>query len=335
MDNSRQGLVVLTGSERENICELIEGRIPSSCITVEKLKELDYPERMIFAIFCPCDKKELEIMYTETEGKHLSPDVLSAVILPFSPDSGTGFPVFLQMCDFSLDVLRKMICYAGIDAGEAANLNLILWERTGSLLPFFLHNMNNILARIMGNVELAEFHSSQSDKVKEKLSIALEGTEELRSFLERLAIYSTPDVKSEWTLGNEADILELGQMSSGTSVEFSYEEKEGMPRKLPVSKNRMNLLIGLIVASTTISVNGIGSIRMIASPRGNAAEFRIKWTSPPKGSGLCLNNMDSAADLLTRASLMAFHTGMIFKLNRWNTENGSVSLLVPVSKKVL
>ncbi|MCD4774499.1 MAG: hypothetical protein K8S15_00430 [Candidatus Aegiribacteria sp.] len=333
MDNNRLGLVVFTGSEREKICESIQNRIPLSCITAEKLEEFDEPEKIIFTVFCPRDKHELESM-NQKAGEWLQfSDLLSTVILPFSPDSVTGFPLFLQESDFSFEVLRRIVCYAGMYAGEAVNLNRILWERAGSLLPFFLHNMNNILARIMGNVELAEFHSSRADKVKEKLSIALEGTEEMRNFLERLAIFSTTDDdKSEWTIGNEADILELGQMSSGTSVEFSYEEKSGMPRNLPVSKNLMNLLTGLIVASATISVNGVGFIEMFAAPRGGAVEFRIKWTSSSsKGSGVCPVKMDSAADLLTKVVLMAFHAGMSFKLNSWNSESGSASLLISVS----
>lgn len=336
MDDNRPGLVVLTGSQGERTCELIKNRIQLSCITAAKIEELDEPEKMIFTVFCPQDKHELESMYQEACGGLLSSDVMSAVILPFSPDSVTGFPVFLQKSDFAFEVLRRIVCYAGMHAGEATNLNLMLWDRAASLLPFFIHNMNNILARIMGNVELAEFHSSQPDRVKEKLSIALEGTEELRSFLERLAVYSTQDNdKREWTIGNEADIIEIGQMSSGTSVEFSYVEKSGMPRVLPVSKNLMNLLIGLMVASATISVNGVGSIEMLAAPRGEAAELRVRWNSTSMGSGLCPDNMNSAADLLTKVVLTAFHQGMSFKLNRWNSESGSASLLIPVSDEVL
>jgi hypothetical protein len=336
MDDSRLGLVVLTGSEREKICESIRNRIPLPCVTAEKIEELDDPEKTIFMVFCPQDMHELERMRQEAGRWLPSSDVMSVVVLPFSPDSGAGFPVFLQRSDFSFDVLKRMVCYSGTYAEEATNLNRVLWERTGSLLPFFIHNMNNILARIMGNVELAEFHTSRPDKVKEKLSIALEGTEELRSFLERLVVYSTPDDdESEWTIGNEADILELGQMSSGTSVEFSYEEKSGMPRRLPVGKNLMNLLTGLIVASATISVNGVGSIEMLAAPREEGAEFRVRWTSASKGSGLCLDKMDSAADLLTSVVLMAFHAGMSFKLNSWNSESGSASLTISVTDKAL
>ncbi|MCK4806695.1 MAG: hypothetical protein KAT09_03565 [Candidatus Aegiribacteria sp.] len=336
MDAGRSESVVLTGSRKKEVLEWIDDRIPFPCLMFENPEKYDRSGRMFFVIFCPGDNQELERMYQKTGRNLLSSGIFSAVVLSFPPDSGTGFPVFLHQSDFAFKVLRKMTCSACVHTREAMNLNCILWERTGSLLPFFIHNMNNILARIMGNIELAEFHSGQTDKVNEKLSIALEGTEELRSFLERLSVYSTPDDDdSEWTLGNEADVLELSQMSSGTSVKFTYEEKNGIPRKISVRKNLMNLLTGLIAASATISVNGCGSVEMAASPQGEGAEFRISWNSTSKSSGLCPNSMDSAADLLNRAALMAFNARLSFRLEAWSREGGSAFLLVPVNDDIL
>ncbi|NOQ23629.1 MAG: hypothetical protein GQ565_13410 [Candidatus Aegiribacteria sp.] len=335
MDSDRSRSIILTGSRRKEVLEWIDDRIPFPCVMLENLNKYDDPGRMLFTVFCPGDNKELESMYQEAGSGFLSSGVSSAVVLSFTPDLGNGFPVFLHRSDFAFKVIRRMACFAGAHAWEAVNLNCILWERTGSLLPFFIHNMNNILARIMGNIELAEFLSGQTDKVKDKLSIALEGTEELRSFLGRLSAYSTPDDDdSEWTLGNKADILELIQISSGTSVEFTCEEKRGIPWKIPVRKNLMNLLTGLITASATISVNGCGSVGMSASPQGEAVKFRVNWNSSTKNSGLCPNSTDSAADLLNRAALMASHTGVSFRLEGWNREGGAVSLLVPVSEEI-
>lgn len=337
MDEGRPESIVFTGSEREKICKTIESSVSLPCITVEKYRKLDHPENVAFVILCPLDNQELEKMYTDIGKDLLAPAVLSAVILSFSPDSNPGFSVFLHRSDFAVEVLRRMTFPAGTSMLEAVNMNRIRWERIGSLLPFYIHNMNNILARIMGNIELAEFHSGQTEKVNKKLAVALEGTEELSRFLERLAVFSTSDDdESAWTLGNEVDILEQSQMSSGTSVKFSYEEKSGMPRKLPVRKNLMNLLTGLIAASATISVNGCGSIKITVSPRGEAAEFRASWNSSAKDSGLCSNSMDSAADLLSQAALMASLSNLSFRLDRWNSESGSASVLVPVrSKEIL
>lgn len=336
MDAGRPGNVVLTGSRKKEVLEWIDDRIPLPCVMFENLEKYSDPGRMLFAVFCPGDNQELEKMYQKTGRDLLSSGILSAVLISFQHDSEIGFPVLLHQSDFAFKVLRRMACSAGAYWRETENLNCILWERTGSLLPFFIHNMNNILARIMGNIELAEFHSGKIDKVREKLSIALEGTEELRSFLERLSVYSTPDDDdSEWTLGNEADVLELSQMSSGSSVKFTYEEKSGIPRKIPVRKNMMNLLTGLIAASATISVNGCGSVEMTVSPQGETAEFRLSWNSPVSGSGLCPNSIDSAADLLTRAAIMVSHEGLSFRLGGWNREGGSASLLVSVNNENL
>ena len=334
MDAGRPGSVVLTGSRKEDVSEWINGRIPFRCILLKDLEEYNDPGRMLFAILCPGDNQEIEKMYGKTGRDLISSAVPSAVVHSFPPDIGIGFPLLLHRSDFAFKLLRRMTCSTGIHADSASNLNCILWERTGSLLPFFIHNMNNVLARIMGNIELAEFHSGRTDKASEKLSIALEGTEELRNFLERLSVYSIPDDdESEWTARSGADVLELSQMSSGTSVEFTYEEKSGIPRKIPVRKNLMNLLTGPIAASATVSVNGCGSVDMSVSPQGDTLEFRFKWSSSMKSTGLCPGSVDSAADLLNRAALMASAAKLSFRLGAWNSEGGSASLLVPVNKE--
>lgn len=334
MDAGRPGSIILTGSRKKEVYEWIDDRIPFTCILLENLDKYDDPGRMLFAILCPGDNRELESLYRETGGDLISSAVPSAVVLSFPPDAGIWFPILLHQSDFTFALLRRITCSGGLQADSAANLNYILWERTGSLLPYYIHNMNNILARIMGNIELAEFHRGRTDKVKEKLSIALEGTEELRSFLERLSVYSMrDDDESEWTSGNKADVLELTRMSSGTSVKFTYEEKSGMPRKIPVRKNLMNLLTGLIAASATVSVNGCGSVNMSVYPQEEALEFRVNWNSCLKSSGLCQNSMDSAADLLNRAALMAVAAKISFRLGHWDSESGSVSLLVPTNEE--
>ncbi len=334
MDAGRPGSVVLTGSRKEEVYEWIDGRIPFQCVLLKDLEKYDDPGRMLFAILCPGDSRELEEIYNEIGEDLISSAVPSAVVHSFAPDIGIGFPILLHRSDFALKLLRRMTCSAGMHADFASNHNCILWERTGSLLPFFIHNMNNVLARIMGNIELAEFHNGRTDKVKEKLSIALEGTEELRNFLERLSAYSIPDDdESEWTPGSGADVLELSQMSSGTSVQFTYEEKSGIPMKIPVRKNLMNLLTGLIAASATVSVNGCGSVEMLVSLQEDALEFRVNWRSSMKSAGLCSGSMDSAADLLNRAALMASAAKLSFRLWAWNSEGGSASFLVPVNKE--
>jgi hypothetical protein len=334
MDAGRPGSVVLTGSRKKEVNEWLDNRIPFPCILLKDLEEYNDPGRMLFAILCPGDNQELEDIYLKSGGDLISSAVPSAVVLSFAPDTGIGLPILIHRSDFAFKLLKRMTYSAGMHTDEASNHNCILWERTGSLLPFFIHNMNNILARIMGNIELAEFHGASTDKVKEKLSLALEGTEELRSFLGRLSVYSIPDDdESEWTAGSETDVLELSQMSSGTSVNFTYEEKSGIPRKIPVGKNLMNLLTGLIAASATVSVNGCGSVEMSVSLQGEALEFRVNWNSSMKSSGLCPNSMDSAADLLNRAVLMASAANLSFRLGAWNSEGGSASLLVPVNKE--
>ena len=328
--------VILTGSERENIRKLVQDMIPLPCRTMGRFEEISNLQGIIVVVLCPGDNQELERMFREMNSQLRSSGVLPVAVLSFPSDSRATFPVCLYRNELSFNVLAGIVCSNGICAGKAENLNLISWEKTGSLLPFYIHNMNNILAKIMGNIELAEFQSSQPDKVKEKLAIALEGTEDLRSYIEIISDYSlTHDDESEWSSGNETVILEQNNMSCGTSVEFSYKEESGLPRKLPFRKSLMNIITSTIAASAIISVNGSGSVDMVASPGFKSVEFKVTWNSLAKNAGIYTEKLDSAADLLTRAIFLAFHAGMSFRLNKWDNENGSASLLVPVSEGAL
>ncbi|MEN8209125.1 MAG: hypothetical protein ABFR50_07720 [Candidatus Fermentibacteria bacterium] len=334
MDAGRPGSIAIAGSRKEEVHKWIENRIPFPCVLLKDLDEYDDPGRMLFAVLCPGDNGELENMYLETGNDLLSSAVPSLAVLSFPPGVGITFPILLHQSAFSLKLLRRITCSAGIHTDAAVNLNSIGWERTGSLLPFYIHNMNNVLARIMGNIELAELLGGTPGKVKEKLSIALESTEDLKRFLEKLTFYSITDGdKSEWTAGSAVDVLELCQMSSGTSVEFTYEEKSGVHGSVPVRKNLMNLLTGLIAASAIVSVNGCGSVKMSVAPHREALEIRVAWSSSQKSAGLCPGSMDSAADLLNRAALMALSAKLYFRLGAWNSDGGSVSLLVPINKE--
>jgi len=332
MNDYRPGLVVFSGSEREDVFELLKDRIPLRCATVKSQEELDGSDGMIFRVFCPGDDRELMTMYSGLQETEFSSGLLTAAVLSFTPGLYTGSRILLQKDEFSFRILRRMTGFAGMHGRAPTNLNSMLWETAGSLLPFFIHNMNNILARVMGNAELAEFHRNQPDKVSEKLSIALEGAEELRSFLEKLVIYFIPDDDdSEWTKGNQAALVEIGKMSSGTSVEFSYRDDAGMPSGLPFRKNLINVLIGLITASATISVNGCGSIELAAVPHGKSVEFNVKWSSSFRNSRLCTNSIDFAGNMLTRAALTASSAGISLIMGEWSNEKGAASLIVPIN----
>jgi hypothetical protein len=334
MDDTVSWKVLLTGSMKDEIRTQIDCETVFSCDSPDDREELFHPGRIALVIFCPGDEKELEKWFAESGRSIRSSGMPAAIVLPRQQDTETDFPVTLVRSDFAAGVIRKLAASVSAVEYGSEDLSNFQWERIGSLQPFLIHNMNNILARIMGNIELAGFHNGNVEKIGEKLAHALEGAEELRRFLEQLARYSMlEDIDVEWTPGNGETVNEFGQMSSGTAVEFSYQEMSGIPRRLPYSSKLLNLITGLISASATVAVNGCGLIDMTAFPRdGRLVEFRVSWNSSSSGSGLCSNSMDSAACLLSSAALLALRFGLMFRLDGWDTKAGSASLSVPISK---
>lgn len=325
--------VILTGSKAGEIEKNIAHKLAVKCFIVENPDDLRDLNSAVFVVICPGNASELNSIYSGGFITDVFEEACVVVIASFPLNESSGRPViFLRESDFAYEILVSLSSIISVSSMNTVFLNLLMWGRTGVLLPFFIHNMNNMLARIMGNLELAEYYISSEDKLKEKISVALEGSIDLRNFLERLSTYTTIDLDSDdlWTPGSEVEVLELGHMSSGTSVEFTHTENGSIPKKLNIKNRTLNSLLGILSSSATLSVNGCGAVHLESSGIRDVVSFMIEWTSSSKESGLCPKNMLSAADLLSAAAVLASHAGVFFRLDEWDTNGGSVSIAIPV-----
>ena len=329
----KTGTVSLIGSEAGRIANCIAQSLPVPFRVIENLSELQDQNSSTFIIICPFDNSELNSLYSSSSDSAVLRESLSAVIAPFDLDESSIEPeIILRESDFACKLLSQMSGMICISFASTMFSNFFTWERIGALLPFFIHNMNNMLARIMGNIELAEFHSANPIKVKEKLAVALEGAEDLRNFLEKLSthssFYGNPD--DLWTPGNEKAVLEMGQMSSGTSVEFTFTKSGEIPERLPVRKWILNSLIGILSAAATLSVNGCGAVHMEVSRLRETVNFAIKWNRSSRDS-LSEWKLLSTADLVATAAALASHSGVFFRLDEWSVAQGDIHVAVPVN----
>jgi hypothetical protein len=327
----KTGNVALIGSEAGRIAKSIGKLFPVPFRVIEDFRELRDQNSSTFIIICPFDNSELNSLYSSTSDSAVFRESLSAVIAPFAPaESLIETEIILRDSDFACTLLSRISGLICVSFVSSTFSNFFMWERTGALLPFFIHNMNNILARIMGNIELAEFHSGNVSKVKEKLAIALEGAEDLRNFLEKLSTHSScyGNYDDLWTPGNEKAVLEMGHMSSGTSVEFTCAKSDDIPDRLPVRRWILNSLIGILSAAATISVNGCGAVHMEVSRIRETVIFTIKWNRSSRDN-LSEWKMLSTADLIATAAVLASHSGVIFRLDEWSVTRGDVYIAVP------
>ena len=331
----KTGTVTLIGSEAGRIANSIAQSIPVPFRVIENLGELRDQKSSTFIIICPFDNSELNSLYSGSSDSAVFRETLSAVVAPFAMDGSSIEPeIILRESDFACKLLSQMSGMICVSFASSMFSNFFTWERIGALLPFFIHNMNNMLARIMGNIELAEFHSGNIPKVKEKLAIALEGAEDLRNFLEKLSAHSScwGNYDDLWTLGNEKAVLEMGQMSSGTSVEFTCTKSDDIPDRLPVKRWILNSLIGILSAAATISVNGCGAVHMEVSRMRETVIFTIKWNRSSKAN-FSEWKLLSTADLIATAAVLASHSGVFFRLDEWNIAQGVVYVAVPLNNE--
>lgn len=331
----KTGTVTLIGSEAGRIANSIGESFSVPFRIIENPGELRDQNNSTFIIICPFDNSELNSLYSSFSDSAVLRESLSAVIAPFALTGSSIEPeIVLRESDFTCKLLSQMSSMICVSFASSMFSNFFTWERTGALLPFFIHNMNNMLARIMGNIELAEFHSANVVKVKEKLAIALEGAEDLRNFLEKLSthssFYGNPD--DMWISGNEKTVLEMGHMSSGTSVEFTCTKSGDIPDRLPVRKWILNSLIGILSAAATISVNGCGAVHMEVSRMRDTVNFTIKWNRSSRDN-LSEWKLLSTADLAATAAVLASHSGIFFRLDEWSVAQGNIYIAVPLNNE--
>ncbi len=329
----KTGTVALIGSEAGRIANSIGELLPVPFRVIENVRELRDQNCSAFIIICPLDNSELNSLYSSSSGSVVFRETLSAVIAPFAlAESSIEPEIMLRESHFACTLLSRISGLISVSFVNSMFSNFFMWERTGALLPFFIHNMNNMLARIMGNIELAEFYSANAIQVKEKLAIALEGAEDLRNFLEKLSTHSSyyGNYDDLWTPGNEKAVLEMGQMSSGTSVEFTCMKTGDIPDRLPVKRWILNSLIGILSAAATISVNGCGAVHMEVSRMRETVIFTIKWNRSSRDD-LSDLKLFSTADLAATAAVLASHAGVFFRLDEWSVAQGDVFIAVPIN----
>ncbi len=331
----KTGTVALIGSKARRVANTIGESLPVPFRMIESLRELRNQSSITFIIYCPGDHSELNALYFGSSDSAVFRGAHSAVIAPFAL---TGFSIksgiALRENDFAFELLSRISGLIFASFMSSIFSTLLIWERSGALLPFFIHNMNNILARILGNIELAEFHSGNVTKAKEKLAVAIEGTEDLKNFLEKLSIHSSINGNHDdlWAPGDETGVLEMGQMSSGTSVEFTFTKSGEIPDRLPIRRCTLNSLLGILSAAATISVNGCGAVHLESSRMGETVSFIMKWNRSSRFN-LSEWNLHSTADLVSTAAVLASHSGIFFRLDEWSSNRGDVSIIVPLNNE--
>ena len=324
------GSVLLAGSSAERVCCSIRERYPLVTVEVVPVAELPETGPKTIAVICPSDGAEFHVN-SRSISSRMPASSRPVILCPAGIETPSGGPwIILREGPFAVAVLANMIFLGFPIIGPSPVYDFLTLARSGVLLPFFFHNINNILTRVMGNVELAGYDLENREKLVKRLRNALDGTEELRMFLSDLSlvIHSGGEGPSDWTAASADEVFRTTRMSSGTSVEFTHFMDPLLPKYLPVDRNQLNTLLGAVSSAATLFVNGCGSVNLGSSLSGYRAVFTMKWRSTSGDRSRSDHQIASAIALLAWTASLSPPAGVTFELDEWRVDEGLARIIV-------
>ncbi len=233
-------------------------------------------------------------------------------------------------CDYSLRVIACLSGCLHLVGCQDGSMMVPVWMNVGSLLPFFVHNVNNILARVLGNAELALMYIADQKTAGEKLASALKGVEDLRGFIQDLTELSTSgDKLSPWSGDTVSDLEGMFRLFCGRAVNFNLETAPDAPGSLKASQGSVDTALGLSAAAAAIMVNGSGEITLEISSLEGFGRFDMTWSSHQQRTGLVSNSLEASSMLMSMAAACCYGSGLFMDLGEWSGAEGKVSILVP------
>lgn len=279
----------------------------------------------LLLLLCPEDGEELSGLLEEIPELPAGKGTMIAVL------TGTGMEamqegryLLLPECDLTFRLLAAIPGYLVMAMRDGGLRRTPLWQVTGALLPFFVHNMNNLLARIMGNAELARMYCGRPEEAGRKLDSALAGVEEMRAFVRNLAALSVNSgADSAGTPAFPAELERTARMFCGRSVDLTFRTAGDFRDAMSIQSTHLRLAARLLSASAAVMVNGSGSILIEAELLPEGLRVGTGWTAGAGGSsGLVEDGEGAAVDLMAVCAAVCAVSGLGMKVERWDSVSG-------------
>ncbi len=195
----------------------------------------------------------------------------------------------------------------------------------GILLPFFLHNMNNLLVGVTGNIDLAGMFMPDISRVETKIDAARTATGSLVEYIRDIS--QTMFVDSGNLLSNEClkRAMILLRAAAGRSVSTKGVEGMKLEESVPCTDlSSLQAALNGMVSWCVISVGGSGSIG--GSIKDSVINFN--WQRPP-GAGLpAMPGVEHITSVISITGALAFRAGCILVVENWTDYSGGISLVI-------
>ncbi len=195
----------------------------------------------------------------------------------------------------------------------------------GMMLPYYLHNANNLMVGVMGNLDLAGMFMPDTEKVRPKLAGARAATGSVVDFMRDIA----SSIPSGDTLSFDEDSVQkclvLLKAGCGRSVNCDGLDEIALGGAIDCTNagSALSSFLG-VSAWAVLSLGGSGAISGSFSQR----KLSLKW-SRAEGSGLpYMPGSENLSSILASAAGLAVSAGLIFVVENWTENSGEVSLVI-------
>ncbi len=320
--------MLVTGTRANNVFQELREHLKKGVIVTHPA-DCDLSGFSGVVLICPSSPVETEKFEQNTERMKCLPVVIGSVEMVGG--SYTLPAVYVPESDFGMEFAANLAAHNYVSPKMEDLYHVLHWAKTGTLMSFLVHNMNNVLTRIMGNVELATLFSGDPDKQAEKLEIAVEGSETMRDILSDISKYSKviEDDGEVWCTAYLDSLLKMAEMSAGNSVEMTVRGIEDNVQ-FPVQRLKYDSMLGAMFATATLSVAGNGGMEISLQKTEYSIGISIDWTSQKSDDEIAKSFYERALVLMRTLAVLAPSAGTAYVIEHWSRTTGRSLLTVPI-----
>lgn len=204
------------------------------------------------------------------------------------------------------------------DTSDEGNTETAVMTFAGALLPFFMHNVNNLLVGVIGNLDLASMFLPDLKKVEDKLSGARVSAEALVEFIRGITSLSSIEGSNAGSSG-VGDII---RSACGRSVQCAGLELLNDPGASSADTAGFKSTVTGMGTWCILCLGGNGSLSCSMS----GSTLSLSWERPESSGRSRMPGGEYAGEVLARVGQVAAGAGFRLILETWIDHKGRISL---------
>jgi hypothetical protein len=152
----------------------------------------------------------------------------------------------------------------------------------GSLVPAFVHSLNNCLVGVMGNIDLAGLYGEDPDTASARIDDARKSALRMRDFLTELTRYRP--VGDDWTRESYSSCIAVAGLACGRSLDLEADDPGILPERLGISDLEFRTVLLALLAWAIRSCAGTGKVRVLVPAPAESCVIGIEWECTASGT---------------------------------------------------